>query len=192
MYRNLLTESSLYPILLALDEKIAEEAQKLGCPCSGKLHRACYPRKPRGVASVDSDPAYCLRWSFCCAVEGCRRRMTPPSVLFLGRKVYFGAVLVLVSVLRQGPSPTRLSKLKELVGISARTVGRWRTWWLSSFKHSEVWRAARGRLRAPVEESQLPLSLLEVFEGLPLQQLVFLLRFISPLSTTSAPSGHIF
>ncbi len=192
MYRNLLTESSFYPILLALDEKIAEEAQERGCPCSGKLHRACYPRKPRGAPSVDSEPAYCFRWSFCCAVEGCRRRMTPPSVLFLGRKVYFGAVVVLVSVLRQGPSPARLSKLKEMVGVSARTVGRWRTWWLSSFKHSDVWHAARGHLRMPVEESLLPLSLLEVFEGSPVQQLVFLLRFISPLSTTSAPNEHVF
>ncbi len=132
MYQNLLTNSNFFPILLALDEKIAEEAQERGCPCSGKLHRACYPRKPRGAPSVDSDPAYCFRWSFCCAVEGCRHRMTPPSVLFLGRKVYFGAVVVLVSILRQGPSPARLSKLKEQVGVSARTVGRWRTWWLSS------------------------------------------------------------
>ena len=118
--------------------------------------------------------------------------MTPPSVLFLGRKVYFGAVVVLVSVLQQGPSPTRLSRLKEMVGVSARTVRRWRTWWLSSFVQSDVWRAARGRLRTPVNASQLPLSLLEVFDGAPPQQLVFLLRFISPLTTTSTLEGQIF
>lgn len=194
MYRNLLTESSLYPILRALDETIAREAQKDGCCfCGGTLHQACYPRKPRGAPpEVDSDRAYCWRWSFCCAEEGCRRRMTPPSVLFLGRKVYFGAVVVLVSVLRQGPSPTRLSRLKERVGVSARTVRRWRTWWLSSFVQSDVWRAARGRLRAPVNPSRLPLSLLEVFDGAPPQQLVYLLRFISPLTTTSTPEGQVF
>lgn len=60
---NLLTTfatSSLYPILHALDETIAREAQELGCSCGGKLHRACYPRKPRGAPpAVDSDKAYC-------------------------------------------------------------------------------------------------------------------------------------
>jgi len=193
MYRNLLTESSLYPILRALDKKIAEEAQEQGCPCGGPLHRACYQRKPRGAPpEVDSDRAYGRRWSFCCAVEGCRRRMTPPSTLFLGRKVYFGAVVVLVSVLQQGPSPTRLSRLKELVGVSARTVRRWRQWWLSSFVRSDVWRTARGRLRLPAEASRLPLSLLELFDGAPSQKLVYLLRFISPLTTTSAPEGLVF
>ncbi len=193
MYRNLLTESSVYPILRALDEAIAKEAQELGCTCGGKLHRACYPRKPRGAPpEVDSDNAYCWRWSFCCAVEGCRRRMTPPSTLFLGRKVYFGAVVVLVSVLRQGPSPTRLSRLKKLVGVSARTVRRWLKWWRSSFVESDVWQVARGRLRVPVDASRLPLSLLEAFEGAPTQQLVHLLGFVSPLTTTSAPEGHVF
>ena len=193
MYRNLLTTSSLYPILRALDETIAKEAQEHGCSCGGKLHRASYPRKPRGAPpEIDRDRAYGRRWSFCCAVEGCRRRMTPPSTLFLGRKVYFGAVVVLVSVLRQGPNPTRLSSLKKLVGVSARTVGRWRTWWLSSFVESDVWHTARGRLRAPVDASRLPLSLLGAFEGAPMQQLMHLLRFMSPLSTTSAPEGHVF
>jgi hypothetical protein len=193
MYRNLLTESSLYPILRALDEKIAEEARKHGCSCGGSLHQACYPRKPRGAPpEVDSDRTYCWRWSFCCAVEGCRRRMTPPSTLFLGRKVYFGAVVVLVSVLRQGANPTRLSRLKQLVGVSARTVRRWRQWWLSSFVESEVWRTARGRLRSPADASRLPLSLLEAFSGSPSQKLVHLLRFIAPLTTTSAPEGLVF
>ncbi len=194
MYRNLLTRSSLYPILRALDETIAKEAQKRGCPCGGPLHRACYPRKPRGAApEVEGDPAYRFRWSFCCAEEGCRRRMTPPSVLFLGRKVYFGAVVALVGVLRQGPNPTRLSRLKALVGVSVRTVQRWRKWWTESFVASDVWRAARGRLRVPADVNQLPLSLLEVFEGASAQlKLVHLLRFISPLTTTSAPEGHVF
>lgn len=194
MYRNLLTGSSLYPILQALDETIAKEAQQRGCPCGGPLHRACFPRKPRGaVPEVEGDPAYRWRWSFCCAVEGCRRRMTPPSVRFLGRKVYFGAVVVLVSVLRQGPSPTRLSRLKELVGVSVRTVQRWRKWWAESFVESDVWKTARGRLRVPADASRLPLSLLEAFAATPVElKLVHLLRWLSPLSTASAPAGLVF
>ena len=187
MYRNLLIRSSIYPILQALDERIAEDAQKRGCPCGGMLHRAFYPRKPRGAPpEVEGDKHYRWRWSFCCAVEGCRRRTTPASVLFLGRRVYLGAVVVLVSVLRHGPSPARVSRLKELVGVSARTVKRWRKWWLLSFVESDFWRAARGRLRVPVDPSRLPLSLLEAFEAAQEQlKVVQLLRFLSPLTTTS-------
>ncbi|MCP4966737.1 MAG: hypothetical protein GY926_16110 [bacterium] len=191
MYRNLLNESSLYPILRKLDEELAAETKKLGCPCGGQLDRANYPRKPRGAApEVERDPAYRQRLSFCCAEEGCRRRRTPASVLFLGRKVYLGAVVVVVSVLRQGPSPARLARLKKLVGVSARTVRRWHKWWLESFVESDFWKAARGRLRAPLEERELPRSLLEAFEAnSALLQLVYLLRFVSPLTIPSPTTG---
>lgn len=194
MYQNLLDRSTLYPILRNLDEELAAEARERGCGCGGHLHRACYPRKPRGAPrEVEEDKAYRQRLSFCCATEGCRRRTTPPSVLFLGRKVYFAAVVVLVSVLRQGASPTRLERLRELVGVSARTVRRWRQWWLESFVQSAFWRSARGRLRAPLDESQLPLSLLEAFEAKEEDlRLVRLLDFVSPLTTTSSTTGHVF
>ncbi len=123
LYQNLLKESNLYQSLHQLDGELALEAQKEGCECGGVLHRALYPRKPRGApASTSRD--YQWRWSFCCSEEGCRRRRTPPSVLFLGRKVYFAAVVVLVSVLRQGPTPMKISKLEELVGVSAQTIDR--------------------------------------------------------------------
>lgn len=195
MYQNLLNQSSLYWILRRLDEELAADAKKLGCPyCGGQLHRANYPRKPRGApAEVERDPSYRRRLSFCCAEEGCRRRRTPASVRFLGRKVYLGAVVVLVSVLRQGPSPTRLAKLKELVGVSARTVGRWRKWWLKDFVESAFWKAARGHLREPLEESQLPRSLLEAFQASsPLLRLVDFLRFVKPLTIPSPAAGQEF
>jgi hypothetical protein len=40
------------------------------------------------------------RFSFCCDRDGCRNRATPPSVRFLGRKVYLGAVVMLISASR--------------------------------------------------------------------------------------------
>ncbi|MCP4660853.1 MAG: hypothetical protein GY856_36075 [bacterium] len=135
VYQDLLKDANLYRILRQLDEAMAAEAKELGCSCAGKLHQACYRRKPRGgPPEVEGDEAYRLRLSFCCAEEGCRRRTTPPSVLFLGRKVYFAAVVVLVSVLRQGPTPTRMARLEELVGVSGRTggdgaSGGWRPSW---------------------------------------------------------------
>ncbi len=173
--------SSLAPILRRLDEQVAAEARKRGCACGGKLHQANYPRKLRGTAEGEGQ-----RLSFCCAKEGCRRRTTPPSVMFLGRKVYPGAVVVLVSILRQKPTKMRLSRLKELVGVSARTVRRWRRWWLRNFVQSRFWKGALGCFRMPLNEHQLPLVLLDAFEAKsPPSQLVQMLRFISPLSHTS-------
>ena len=65
---------------------------------AGMLHSARYPRKPRGGLD-DLGPDYATRLSFCCAVDGCRRRTTPPSVRYLGRRVYLGAVVVLVTAM---------------------------------------------------------------------------------------------
>ena len=89
------------------------------------MHSARYRRKPRGGPRGLSTQ-YDQRLSFCCAAEGCRKRTTPPSVRFLGRKVYLGAVVVLVSALRQGPSPTRVGVLHDLFGVGERTLRRWR------------------------------------------------------------------
>jgi len=50
----------------------------------------CYPRKPRGIPFVPEE-SYEYRLRFCCAEDGCRRRITPPSVRFFGRKVFLSA-----------------------------------------------------------------------------------------------------
>jgi hypothetical protein len=55
-------------------------------------------------------------------MEGCRRRKTPPSLRFLGRKVFFSVVVVLVPVLREGPTPVRLRRLAEELEVSVRTI----------------------------------------------------------------------
>ena len=182
MYQSLFCESSLYRSLLSLDEAHGASIQEQGCVCGGRLHLARYPRKPRGgPAEIEAEAEFRRRLSYCCAV--CRRRSTPGSVLFLGRKVYFGAVVVLVSVLRQGANPARLSQLQEWLGVSGRTVRRWRDWWLKDFVKSRLWRAGRGRVRGSFDERRLPLSLLESFEGEGVQEkLVGLLQFVRPLT----------
>jgi hypothetical protein len=35
-------------------------------------------------------------------VDGCRSRTTPPSLRFLGRKVYLATIVVLVSMMQYG------------------------------------------------------------------------------------------
>src|ERR1700726_3419348 len=56
-------------------------------------------RKPRG------GPQWDRRYSFCCAEEDCRRRLTPESVRFLGRRVYAGLVVVLMATMIHGLKP---------------------------------------------------------------------------------------
>jgi hypothetical protein len=124
-----------------------------------------------------------MRRSFCC--EKCRRRTTPGSLLFLGRLVYFSVVVVLVETMRRGVSQDRLVSLQEHVGVSARTLRRWRRWWQTTFTQSGFWRLIRGRLRHPIAASDLPLALLDCFDGDARTRLLALLRLLLPISVGS-------
>lgn len=187
MYGALLADGRLYELLQRCDEDLAAESRAGGCPrCGGVLHSAHYGRKPRGFAGA-LNPGYDRRLSFCCARDGCRKRATPASLRFLGgRKVYWGAVVVLVSALRCGVTPARLRYLEERVGVSRHTLVRWRKWWREQFIATPFWRAAFGGLVPPVEHGELPASLLERFAGGAVERLVSALRFIAPLTTESA------
>ena len=93
-----------------------------------RLHCANYRRAPRGGPD-DLPEEYRCRFSFCCDRDGCRKRMTPPSVRFLGRKVYLGAVVILISAMRQGPTPRRVRELSTLFGADRATIARWQAFW---------------------------------------------------------------
>ncbi len=176
----------MYERLFTLDQDLAAEAQAAGCRvCGGRLHSARYPRKPRGGPD-ELGPEYAWRFSFCCAHEGCRRRTTPPSVRYLGRRVYLGAVIVLVTALNAGITPARAARLRELLGVTVRTLKRWRTWWRTTFVVTPFWRAVQGRFIPPVNLDGMPATLLERFRGADERsRLLRLLRFVCPLTTTS-------
>ena len=183
MWHKMLREARFHLQLLEADREIATAVRARGCPaCGGRLHAAAYGRKPR--SGVELPAEYDKRFSFCCAKEGCRKRVTPASLRFLGRRVYLGLIVVLVPVLRQGASPTRVWRLRELVGVSRRTVERWCRWWRSEFVGTPFWRLARGRFAEPVTHEELPSSLLERFGGDEERKLVGVLRFLRPLSGT--------
>ena len=185
MYQGLLGEVGFYRLLLRFDEEMAAATRALGCWRCGKvLHVADFTRKSRGVPPRLGE-RYCERLSFCCADRQCRKRRTPPSLRLLSRKVYLAAVVVLVSALRCGPTPARLRYLEELVGVSRRTILRWRVWWSEEFPNTPFWRAGTGALMPPVEPSQLPASLLERFAVSPRDRLLALLRYLAPITTDS-------
>lgn len=184
MSQKLLRDATLYALLMVIDRDLAARAREERCLlCGGPLHQANYPRKPRG-GPEDLDPGYCWRLSFCCA--DCRKRRTPPSVRFLGRRVYLGVVVVLVTALQSGWTQKRFEKLRDHLGVDRRTVERWRRWWKQTLPEGPFWRGARGRLSKPVAASDLPGALLERFGGDERTQLVALLRFLSPITVPSA------
>jgi len=114
--------------------------------------------------------------------------MTPPSLRFLGRKVFFGVLVLLLPVLRDGPTPERLNRLCETFAVSVRTVRRWCRFWRETFVTSRVWQAARGRFAAPVGAEAMPGSLIDAFceigdtEG----RVIAVLRLVSPTGARAA------
>ena len=132
MYHDLPRTARFWSFLFAVDRDLAEKTRTNACPCGGRLHCANYLRKPRGTPVQLPEPQ-CLRLSFCCDRDGCRKRVTPPSVRFLGSKVYFGVIVILISAMRQGPTPRRVRELsaalrrrpadhRPLAGLLARTL----------------------------------------------------------------------
>lgn len=178
--------ASFYRQLYRFDQAIAAEVGAAGCAhCGGKLHVANYPRKPRGIRGV-LDATYQLRLSFCCARDGCRRRTTPPSMRFLGRKVYLGIIVILVTALEQGICSVHRYELIEWLDLWPQTLARWRQWWRVPFVQSRCWREARGRLVPPVDTSRLPGELLGRLAGSDTDHRCrLLLRLLTPLTTTS-------
>ena len=183
--------ASFWQFLFSVDRDLAHATRQQACSCGGCLHAANYPRKPRGC-SEKLPPEYGCRFSFCCDRDGCRKRVTPPSVRFLGRKVYLAAVVVLVSAMRQGPTPRRVRELSALFGADRRTIARWQVYWREQFPQSPFWKVARGRLSLMAEVVLLPLTLLDVFlrGDDPCRDWGRLLSFLSPITTPGGLSSE--
>ena len=187
MLHALLADARFWQLLHRLDEDLAATAGAARCPhCGGALHRGDYPRKPRGVDRARLGPAYERRHSFCCSRDGCRRRVTPPSVRFFGRRVFLGALVVLVSALAQGLTGKRRAGLAAQIGAGAQTLERW---WREALPATAFWHAVRDRLLPPVALDQLPQSLLERFAagGSTIDRLAHALHFLAPLSAPGVP-----
>ncbi len=185
---------SFFVILRGVDEATVVSVQAKGCSlCFGRLDRADYPRKPRGGLYAQAGEGETVRYSLCCRSEGCRRRVTPPSVRFLGRRVYLSVVVVLAAIHAVQQAEAEAAALKAATGVPAKTLGRWVTWWQSVFAVSAFYSVAKGELASPVADAELPAGLLERFSAPTLsEKLVLLLRWLSPVTTLSCPDGARF
>ena len=108
---------------------------------------------------------------------------------FLGRMVYLGAMVILISAMRQGPTPRRVRELSTLFGADRATIARWQAFWRDHIPQTPFWKVARARLIPVVDLVSLPLSLLDAFLRTkdPGQDWGHLLRFLSPLTIPGGP-----
>jgi hypothetical protein len=182
VYQAVLADAKFHEQLLVFDRDLAGSARAARCRiCGGALHSASYDRKPRGgLAGLGQE--YAERFSFCCAVDGCRKRATPPSLRFLGRHVYLATVVTLISAMQLGLTPSRLARLSAVPGLDRRTLARWRTWWRHTFTESPFAPVAMAAVVPPIDVAALPVSLLDRFDGDLEQRLLSLLRFLGPLT----------
>lgn len=183
MLSDLLQDVRLFRILHQMDRDLAESCRQGRCPfCQGSLHYAPYFRKPRG-GPEKIPKEYLVRFSLCCDREGCRRRVLPPSCLFMGRRVYWQAVILVIMTLRQSrATETRINQLMRTYSIPRTTIVRWISYFRSDFPVSREWLRLRGRVDAKVGNGDLPGSLVEHFLaycGLAAGGLVACLQFLA-------------
>jgi hypothetical protein len=160
MLHDLRLGGELFSWLAETDRKIAKWVAAVGCQfCGGRLHQGNYQRKPRGARLAGAAEAFAVRHSLCCSREGCRRRTLPPSLRFLGRRVYVEAVVLIASVITLLLGGVRAASGATMV--PARTLKRWGDWWQKSFPQSRAWREIGSHLVPSPEEATLPWSLYE-------------------------------
>lgn len=171
--------------LLAIDRAIVEEAAIDACRfCGGRLHRGDYPRKPRGGLLGKAAESFGRRFSLCCGREGCRKRATPPSVRFLGRRVYVGAVVIVASVVAMMSAAA--SEASRVTGIAARTMRRWLRWWRGPFTETSTFVQISSRMVPAVSRRLLPVSIVERLGGSDEGRVRHFLGWLQPLTTMTS------
>jgi hypothetical protein len=177
-----------FEALTAIDEAIVERAAQEPCrDCGGPLHRSDHPRKPRGGLLATFGEAFERRFNLCCGRDGCRHRSMPPSVRFLGRRVYVGAVVIVASAVALTTLASRAAH--RATGVPARTTRRWVRWWRGPFTRTAPFVELSGRLVPFLSRSALPSSILDRFEGEPAARVARLLAWLAPITTASMPDG---
>lgn len=188
MFDEVVLGSEFFEGLERADAQIAESARASRCPhCGGRLHVSNYARKPRGGLLAAAGESQVVRFSFCCGQEGCRRRATPPSIRFLGRRVYLEAVVIVASVLGLVEHARQRA---TVAGVPSRTIGRWLAWWSGPFVKTAVFAALRARLVTSIPPTLLPHAALERMRGSADERVERLSLLLRPLTTASWVGDH--
>ncbi|KYF85758.1 MULTISPECIES: hypothetical protein [Sorangium] len=179
-----------FRVLVEVDEAVTRRVAAEGCPvCDGPLHRCDCDRKPRGALVAPAGEAFARRFSLCCGREGCRKRAMPPSVRFLGPRVYWGAVVILATIVALALRAA--AKIRRRTGVPARTTRRWLGWWQGPFLRTGVFVSICARLIG-ADVGRVPASIVDRLEGTQTQQVRTMLELLAPLTTISVPYGSRF
>lgn len=191
MSHNFLFDASFHSLLIQIDNDLSEIMRSSKCTfCKGRLDSSPYPRSPHGVPAEFREQ-YSHRISYCCA--DCRKRSTPPSVRFFGRRWFVAPVFILICALKQGANKSRAEKIHRHFGIkvSASTWKRWQHWWQNYFEKTQYWKSHKGLLANPIEDNKsVPRELLSKIKWKSAkktvvkvsEKVVLLLRFLSPIT----------
>lgn len=191
----LLSNPKFQVFLFKIDRALAIKSKSGGCPrCGGTLSWANYQRKPR-FAERTQEGAPTLRFSLCCSLDGCRRRLVPPSVRFLGRRVYAASAVAIASAAREGFVGDRFGCLRRSLGVTANTLRGWRKWWQDVVPTIRTgWSWAVGWLFPVVDTSTPPLvglvKLMAAY-GAAYGLVVFILAN-SAVTVSDLTSVHVF
>lgn len=195
MWHEVRLNEEFFARLERQDAAITAQVAARGCVhCGGPLHRGDYDRKPRGGLFAEAGEKFCRRYSLCCGRRGCRRRTTPVSLRFLGRKVYLELVVVLASLC--GDMQARTCAQRAETGVPTRTVRRWLGWWRGEVATGLWWLQIQGLFVPPVPEgSRLPGSLIERLRdvaGSIQATLAAVTQWLTPLTSRSCPDSSRF
>ncbi len=90
--------------------------------------------------------------------------MLPPSVLFWGRRVYWAAVVLVLTALRQGRvEGITAARLRAHCGVTRLTLARWLSYFRAGFPQTATWRRLAGRFWPPVPAATLVADVLGRF-----------------------------
>lgn len=181
------------------DRSLAWWVQGEGCQrCGGPLHQSNYRRKPRGANVAEASEGFGLRYSLCCGREAGRRTL-PPSLRFLGRRVYVEAVVLVASVMALVLGA--VGSASKVTKVPARTLKRWAVWWREIFPQSRAWQEIQPLLVPSPEQALLPRSLYERLEQelsrggsarSPGEVCVIAAQLLAPCTTSSLPNASRF
>lgn len=130
--RNIHISEQLYNSFFEFDFLTAKSTQAAGCLfCTSHLNVSNYHRKPRAY----DRPV--LAFSFCCPSSNCRKRHSPSSIRFLGRKVYL-AFFILSAL--QNAQKHGVDKR-----VCRQTFSRWQAWFQQIKAHNTFLKIIKSR-----------------------------------------------
>lgn len=183
IYTEFYFESIFWQKLYEVDEEIAKFFHGLPCVfCLDRLNWANYPRKPRGIPP-EAVKYFELRFSHCCS--RCRKRRTPPSARFMGRRVYVSIFLIIIFCLNSREFYQKIISATTANSFSRRTLNRWLIWWDCTIPISPIWKKISGNLKPNIDNKFLPLFIIEQFfeaNGKTDKAILLLLKFLSPMA----------